>query len=82
MIQMPQGKKGKVHHEIIGFRVNEWIVYRCSQCDYELHNNLTTHKVVIKNQKREITHSGTYQPFKIESTGEIRKRGLLGGNVH
>lgn len=61
-----KGKMAKIRHQIVGFRQGDWIIYRCPQCDYEMHRNITSQQLVIKNATSEVAHSGTYQPFKVE----------------
>ena len=59
-------KKDKIIHHTIGVMQGDWIIYRCSQCDYELHDNTVTGELVVKNAKADIGHKGTYKPFKAE----------------
>lgn len=59
-------KKSPIKHKTIGIRQGDWIIYRCSQCDYELHHNLATREMIVKNAKPEIGHSGVYKPFEVE----------------
>lgn len=59
-------KKSPIKHKTIGIKQGDWIIYRCSQCDYELHDNLVTRELIVKNAKADISHSGDYRPFQIE----------------
>jgi hypothetical protein len=66
MKNVPELSKSLIKHKTIGIKQGDWVIYRCSQCDYELHDNLATHELVIKNAKPDISHSGVYKPFKVE----------------
>ena len=49
-------------HRCTSFRAGDWIVYRCTECDYELRENWRTKEVQIRNEKRDVKHYGGFFP--------------------
>lgn len=53
-------KENQVSHSCEAYRDQQWIVYSCVDCDYELRENLNTGELKVKNPKPNIRHSGSY----------------------
>lgn len=47
-------------HECIGRHEGEWVIYRCTVCDYELHEHWESDEIRIFNAKQDIDHSGKF----------------------
>lgn len=50
----------KTRHVCRSDKEGEWIVYRCSQCDYVLKEHFKTGEKIVKNPKANVLHSGTF----------------------
>ena len=51
-------------HQCEAVRDGDWIIYRCTECDYELRDNWRTDQLIVRNAKPEINHSGSYFPYE------------------
>lgn len=49
-------------HLCESYRKDDWIIYTCVKCDYELRENLVTGEMKVKNAKANVRHSGSYIP--------------------
>ncbi len=52
------------YHECQSTRNGDWIVYTCPECDYEMRENWRTGKMMVRNAKADIHHSGSYFPLE------------------
>ncbi len=53
----------KIKHHCIGIKEGDWIVYKCSVCNYEMRENQHTDEMITRNSDSDILHSGLYDPF-------------------
>ena len=49
-------------HNCIAIKNNNWIVFMCPYCNYEMLDNLVTGEKIYRNVKADIRHSGFYSP--------------------
>lgn len=49
-------------HHCESFRDGDWIIYRCSVCDFELRENWRTGRVQVRNANPHVQHFGGYFP--------------------
>ena len=57
-------------HHCESYRKGDWIIYSCQQCDYELRENWRTGKLLVRNPKMNIRHSGSYFPYEYKEAFE------------
>ncbi len=50
----------QIRHNCHATREGDWVIYRCSDCDYEMHDNLKTGETRILNSDPIYTHRGEY----------------------
>ncbi len=53
---------GFEHHQCESYRDGDWIIYTCSQCNYELKEHWETGEISVTNAHPHIRHSGSYFP--------------------
>ncbi len=54
-------------HECDSYRNGDWIIFRCPSCpDYERRINWRTGKIMVKNSRPDVMHSGTHVPHGLE----------------
>lgn len=53
---------GVERHVCDSYRDGEWIVHRCTQCNYEFRDNWRTGEIKVRNANIAINHSGSYFP--------------------
>ena len=57
-LSVPLQQKEK--HECIGRHEGDWVVYRCTVCDYELKEHWDNGEIQILNAKKNINHIGSF----------------------
>jgi hypothetical protein len=61
----------KERHTCNATRNGDWILHRCTICDYELWDNYRTGELKVFNAKPHVNHSGSYVAAEIEQFNEI-----------
>ena len=59
---MLKKKFGQSRHACEAQRKGDWVIHTCSQCDYELWDNMRTGETKILNSSPDVSHSGNYFP--------------------
>jgi hypothetical protein len=60
MQQLTSSGSNRERHFCTGARHGDWIVYACTECDYELREHWQTGVTRMVNPKQNIYHSGSY----------------------
>lgn len=61
---------GYEKHICESYRKDDWIIYTCPKCDYELRENWRTGKLIVRNPKLKIKHTGSYFPVEFKESFE------------
>jgi hypothetical protein len=68
MKKLSFSSNGKERHLCKGMRRGEWVVYACSECDYEFWQHWNSGETKMVNIKQGVDHSGLYLSPLYEQT--------------